>query len=56
MLLVKMKDPKTIYNHLLSKKILVCDVSTMELCEGCLRITVGTKQENELLLNILRDH
>ncbi|MFN8714523.1 MAG: histidinol-phosphate transaminase [Bacteroidota bacterium] len=41
-LLVKMDDPKTVYNHLSSKGIVVRDRSSVSGCEGCLRITVGT--------------
>jgi histidinol-phosphate aminotransferase len=55
-ILVKVKDPTAIYDHLISKEIIIRDRSKMELCEGCLRITVGTKQENELLLNALKQY
>jgi len=52
-LLVKMKDAVTIYKKLLATGIVVRDRSKVELCEGCLRITVGTKEENQTLLNTL---
>jgi histidinol-phosphate aminotransferase len=52
-LLVKVKDAKAIYKYLLTKAIVVRDRSRVELCEGCLRITVGTKEENEQLINVL---
>ncbi len=52
-LLVKVKDAKAIYNYLLTKAIVVRDRSRVELCEGCLRITVGTGEENEQLINVL---
>ena len=52
-LLVKVKDAKAIYNYLLTKAIVVRDRSRVELCEGCLRITVGTKEENEQLVDAL---
>jgi histidinol-phosphate aminotransferase len=32
----------------------VRDRSKVELCEGCLRITVGTKEENQQLLEALK--
>ncbi len=52
-LLVKVTDPKAIYNHLLTKGIVVRDRSRVELCEGSLRITVGTEKENaELIKNL----
>ena len=52
-LLVKMKDAVAIYKKLLATGIVVRDRSKVELCEGCLRITVGTKEENQTLLNTL---
>jgi histidinol-phosphate aminotransferase len=54
-LLVKVKDPSAIYNFLLDHGIVVRDRSKVELCEGCLRITVGTPSENNELINKLRD-
>jgi histidinol-phosphate aminotransferase len=48
--LVKMNDPKAVYNYLTEKGIIVRDRSKVTLCEGCLRITVGTEEENEKLL------
>ncbi|HWY11549.1 MAG TPA: histidinol-phosphate transaminase [Bacteroidia bacterium] len=55
-LLIKTTDPKKIYNYLVSKQIIVRDRSKIELCGGCLRITIGTKEENELLLNTLKQY
>ena len=52
-LLVKMKDPIAVYKRLLAMGIVVRDRSKVELCEGCLRITVGTKEENQTLLYAL---
>ncbi|HEY2721501.1 MAG TPA: histidinol-phosphate transaminase, partial [Chitinophagaceae bacterium] len=52
-LLVKMKDPVDVYKKLLEHKIVVRDRSRVELCEGCLRITVGTTDENQTLLYVL---
>ena len=53
-LLVKLPDAKAMYEHLVSLGIVVRDRSRVLLCEGCLRITVGTEQENRLLTNGLR--
>ncbi|HSZ87356.1 MAG TPA: histidinol-phosphate transaminase [Puia sp.] len=53
-LLVKFVDPKSVYNYLLGKEIVVRDRSKVELCEGCLRITVGTEQENKELIIALQ--
>jgi histidinol-phosphate aminotransferase len=52
-LLVKMDDPVSVYKKLLQQGIVVRDRSKVELCEGCLRITVGTKEENQTLLYAL---
>src|SRR6201995_3733655 len=54
-ILVKTTDPKSIYNFLVAKGIIVRDRSKVELCEGCLRITVGTPDENQTLLQTLKD-
>ena len=54
-ILVKIKDAKSVYDFLLTKSIVVRDRSNVKLCEDCLRITVGTEQENTLLIDGLRD-
>lgn len=54
-ILVKTTDPRGIYNHLVEKGIIVRDRSKVELCEGSLRITIGTPQENTELLNALKN-
>ncbi|HRO44216.1 histidinol-phosphate transaminase [Agriterribacter sp.] len=53
-LLVKVRDAKAVYRALLDKGIVVRDRSNVQLCEGCLRITVGSPAENEALLNSLK--
>jgi histidinol-phosphate aminotransferase len=52
--LVKTIDADSIYNFLLEEKIVVRNRSNVVLCEGCLRITVGTPRENESLLEAFR--
>jgi histidinol-phosphate aminotransferase len=54
-ILVKTTDPKGIYNFLVSRGIIVRDRSKVDLCEGSLRITVGTPAENDILLQTLQD-
>lgn len=54
-ILVKTNDPLAIYNYLVTKKIIIRDRSKVELCEGCLRITVGTKGENRKLIDTLKE-
>lgn len=53
-LLVRTDDPKGIYNHLIDKEIIVRDRSSVTLCAGCLRITVGTHDENDSLAEVLK--
>lgn len=55
-LLVKFEDPQRIYRYLLEEKIIVRDRSNVELCEGCLRITVGTAEENAKLTECLKKY
>ncbi|HVZ57274.1 MAG TPA: aminotransferase class I/II-fold pyridoxal phosphate-dependent enzyme, partial [Chitinophagaceae bacterium] len=52
-LLVKVRDARGTYGNLLERGIVVRDRSRVELCAGCLRITVGTRPENEELLKTL---
>jgi histidinol-phosphate aminotransferase len=54
-LLVKMHNAKLVYENLLKKKIVVRDRSKVELCDDCLRITVGTASENNDLITALND-
>ena len=54
-LLVKMEDARGVYENLLKDGIVVRDRSKVELCAGCLRITVGTLTENAELVSALRD-
>ena len=52
-ILVKLDDPKGVYAQLVAHGIIVRDRSKVELCEGCLRITIGTPAENRILLEKL---
>jgi histidinol-phosphate aminotransferase len=53
-LLVRVKDTKRIYSYLQNSGIIVRDRSSVPLCEGCLRISVGTREENGHLLDALK--
>ncbi len=55
-LLVKVNDARQIYNYLLTKGIIVRDRSKVALCLGCLRITIGTPQENKILIKALQEY
>jgi histidinol-phosphate aminotransferase len=52
-LLVKILEPRRVYQYLLDKGIVVRDRSNVTLCEGCLRITIGTEAENTQLVDAL---
>lgn len=53
-LLVKVADAKAMYDALIQEQIIVRDRSHVPGCEGCLRITIGTPQENDRLLEIMK--
>jgi len=55
-ILVKTTDPRGIYSHLVQQGIIVRDRSKVTLCEGCLRITIGTPIENNILLEALKNY
>jgi histidinol-phosphate aminotransferase len=55
-ILVKIKDARKIYEYLLTKGIVVRDRSNVKLCDNCLRITVGTEEENTLLVDALIEY
>lgn len=53
-LLVRMKQAQATFNYLIERQIVVRDRSRVRLCEECLRITVGTEEENQRLLDYLK--
>jgi histidinol-phosphate aminotransferase len=55
-LLVKVNDAGSLYEFLLSKKIIVRNRSRDAGCDNCIRITVGTRNENEVLINALKNY
>ena len=54
--LAQMVDADTIYHYLVDKGIIVRNRSRVALCGNCLRITIGTPQENCELLAALRQY
>ena len=52
-LLVKVDNADLRYNQLLKNGIIVRDRSNQPLCQNCLRITIGTENENKSLIKIL---
>lgn len=54
-LLVRIDNPRKLYDYLLGRGIVVRDRSDMPLCEGCLRISVGMENENEILIEEIKN-
>lgn len=52
--LIKVDNAENRYNQILEKGIVVRNRSSQPLCENCLRITIGTKDENEKLISTLK--
>jgi histidinol-phosphate aminotransferase len=54
-LLVRVDDANATYDYLVRQGIIVRNRNRVTLCAGCLRITIGTPQENERLLTALKN-
>ncbi|GAA3607555.1 histidinol-phosphate transaminase [Flavivirga amylovorans] len=52
--LVKVDDASKRYDQLIEKGIVIRNRTTQPGCENCLRLTVGTSEENEILINTLK--
>lgn len=52
--LALVSDAQAVYDYLVEKGIIVRNRTRVELCNNCLRITIGTKSENIELLSALR--
>ena len=53
-LLIRIHNAKTVYEQLTSKGIVLRDRSNIILCNDCLRVTIGTSQENKILISELK--
>lgn len=53
-ILIEVENALDIYNLLVDEGIIIRDRSKVTLCEGCLRITIGTAEENKTLLQTLK--
>ena len=54
--LAKMTDANAIYNYLVDKGIIVRNRNKIQLCQNCLRVTIGNRTENNELLAALRQY
>ncbi|MEO6221571.1 MAG: histidinol-phosphate transaminase [Ginsengibacter sp.] len=55
-ILVKTNNADKLYKYFSAKEIIVRNRSNEPLCENCLRITIGTPQENETLIEALKNY
>lgn len=55
-LLIKVEGAKKIYSFLANQEIIIRDRSSVALCDGCLRITIGSPEENQVLLEALKQY
>ena len=53
-ILIKVDDATLRYNQLIQAGIVVRNRSNQQLCENCLRITIGTKEENNQLITTFK--
>ena len=54
--LARMTDAQRIYDYLVDEGIIVRNRTRVQLCQNCLRITIGTRTENSELLGALRQY
>jgi histidinol-phosphate aminotransferase len=54
--LAQMTDATKVYNYLVDKGIIVRNRHRIQLCQNCLRVTIGTKTENGELIAALRQY
>jgi len=52
-ILVKVDAPDALYDHFLDHGIIVRNRNRVVNCQGCLRITIGTPEENDRMLEVL---
>jgi len=53
-LLIKIDQAKSVFDQLIQKLIIVRDRSKVVLCQDCLRISIGTPEENKVLISVLK--
>lgn len=54
-LLIRVDDADAAYRYLVEKGVIVRNRNTVTLCRDCLRITVGTPEENDTLVETLKN-
>ena len=54
-ILIRVTDANAVYSALLNRGIVIRNRHGVDLCDNCLRITVGLPEENRLLLEAMRE-
>lgn len=54
-ILVRVDDADRMYDYLIAHGVIVRNRNRVRDCEGCLRLTVGTPEENERLLSLIKN-
>jgi histidinol-phosphate aminotransferase len=54
-ILVRCTDAEALYKFLAGKEIIVRNRTSEPLLQNCLRITVGTRNENEMLIQAIKE-
>jgi histidinol-phosphate aminotransferase len=52
---VQVSDAVRLYNALIAEKVIVRDRSRVKGCSECLRITIGTPDENDAMLAVVKN-
>jgi histidinol-phosphate aminotransferase len=52
-ILVRVRDAQALYDYLLTQGIIVRNRHRVQLCHNCLRITVGSPEENDVLMKAM---
>ncbi len=55
-ILIKTDNADELYQYLFAEKIIVRNRSKEPLCENCIRVTVGTPNENKILIETLKNY
>jgi histidinol-phosphate aminotransferase len=55
-ILVKVTDANALYNHCTAKSIVLRNRHGQKNCDNCVRITIGTREENQKLLQTLNEY
>ena len=55
-ILIKVDDPVAMYDYLIDNGVIVRNRSGLPGCKGCLRITIGTPEENLRTIQLINDY